>query len=154
MKNFFLKTAYLLGKESKCVSKQVGAIIVHENRIVATGYNGTPSGHINCNEMFDKNNFDREKHHDFSLREEIHAEANSISFSARHGILTEGATMYCTLEPCNDCLKLLLAAGIKKIYYMLDYEYSDRKNPLRKMIHIEKICNKELEKFMKENKKL
>ena len=68
MKNFFLKTAYLLGKQSKCVSKQVGAIIVKDNRIISTGYNGTPAGFQNCSEHFPfyDSNLDREKHHIWS----------------------------------------------------------------------------------------
>lgn len=63
MKIFFLKTAYLLGRESKCVSKQVGCLIVKNGRIVSTGYNGTPPKFKNCNEVFDPKNFDREQHH-------------------------------------------------------------------------------------------
>jgi len=68
MKLFFLKTAYLLGQESKCVSKQVGALIVLDGRIVSTGYNGTPKGYENCNEHFPNYNpaKDRESHHVWS----------------------------------------------------------------------------------------
>ena len=147
--NFFLKSARILSEESKCVSKQVGAILVHEYRIISTGYNGTPAGHINCNEVFDPKNFNREEHHKFSSQQELHAEQNAIAFAAKHGIPTGDSTMYCTLEPCDDCLKLMIAAGVKKIYYINDYEYSDKNNPLRKYVHIEKITNEELEKFIK-----
>jgi len=152
--NYFLKSATLLSQESKCVSKQVGAILVHEYRTISTGYNGTPAGHVNCNQVFDPKNFDREEHHKFSLQRELHAEANAIAFAAKHGIATDDSTMYCTLEPCDDCLKLMIAAGVKKAYYLHDYDYADKNNPLRQDIQIEKITNEDLEKFLEMLEKL
>jgi len=151
--NFFLKSAYLLGQESKCVSKQVGAILVHEYRIISTGYNGTPAGHVNCNEVFDPKNFDREAHHRFSSQCELHAETNAIAFAAKEGNATNDSIMFCTLEPCDDCIKLMIAAGVKNVYYLFDYDYSDKNNPLRQYLHIEKITNEELEEFLKLLKK-
>ena len=146
--NFFLKTAFILSKESKCVSKQVGAILVHDYRIISTGYNGTPSGHLNCNEIFNINKFDREEHHQFSLQQELHSEQNCIAFAAKHGIPTENCTLFCTLEPCDDCLKLIIAAGIKNIFYLFDYDYSDKNNPLRQYVHIERINNDDINDFL------
>jgi dCMP deaminase len=146
--DFFLKTTINLAGESKCVSRQVGALIVHDNRIISTGYNGTPEGHVNCNQVFDKNNFIREEHHKFSEQQEIHAEQNAICFAAKHGISTNNATLYCSLEPCDTCLKVIIACGIKKIYYLNDYDLTDKNNPLRKTITIEKISNEEIDKFI------
>ena len=147
--NLFLKSAYLLGQESKCVSKQVGAILVHEYRIISTGYNGTPAGHANCNQVFNPKNFDREEHHKFSKQCELHAETNAIAFAAKHGNATNDSIMFCTLEPCDDCIKLMIASGVKSVYYLFDYDYSDKNNPLRQYLHIEKITNDELDKFLK-----
>jgi dCMP deaminase len=152
--DFFLKTTVNLASESKCVSRQVGALIVHDNRIISTGYNGTPEGHVNCNQIFDKNNFNREEHHKFSEQQEIHAEQNAICFAAKHGISTNDAIMYSSLEPCNNCLKLIKACGIKKVYYLNDYDLADKDNPLRKTINIEKISNEEMEKYINAIKNL
>ena len=84
------------------------------------GYNGTPVGFDNCCEVFDKD-FDAEEHHNWSNVNEIHAEMNAILFAAKNGISIDAAEMYCTLHPCNHCLKNLIQSGIKKIYYIEEY---------------------------------
>lgn len=121
MKTFFLEAVKLLAQESKCVSRKVGAIIVKDGRIISMGYNGTPVGFDNCCEVFNENNFDPEEHHQWSNVNEIHAEMNAILFAAKNGISINGAEMYCTLHPCNHCLKNLIQSGIKKIYYLEEY---------------------------------
>ena len=143
MKDFFLKTAYLLGKKSKCVSKQVGAVITHEGRIISTGYNGTPAGTQNCNEHFPNyhNALQREEHHAWSRINEIHGEMNAIMFAARHGVSTEGAEIYTILQPCDECLKNIIAAGIKKIYYVVPYDKASQDNPLWKKIEYEQVID-------------
>jgi len=132
MKNFFLKTAYLLGQESKCVSKQVGAVIALNKRIISTGYNGTVPGFCNCRDKFPNYNpeTDREEHHKFSLMYEVHGEMNAIAFAARNDIGIEGAEIYTILQPCDDCLKNIIAAGIKKIYYVTPYDKAALDNEL------------------------
>jgi len=152
MKLFFLKTAFLLGKESKCVSKQVGAIIVKDKRIISTGYNGTPPGFKNCNEIFDKNNFDREEHHKFSLKYETHAEMNSLMFAAKNDIGVNGADMYTILQPCDDCLKNIIAAGIKKIYYVYSYDKASKNNELWNLIEHEQVNDTDLLMWLEKNK--
>lgn len=139
MKIFFLKTAYLLGQQSKCVSKKVGALIVKNKRIISTGINGTPPGFKNCNEVFDKNNFNREEHHVWSKTYEIHAEMNAIAFAAKHDIGIENSVMYIILQPCDDCLKNIIAAGIKKIYYVYPYDKAGENNNLWSEIEYEKV---------------
>lgn len=111
----FLKIAHEIGQGSKCVSKKVGALIVKENRILSTGYNGTPSWYVNCEDHF---NWEYTKeHHDWSARFEIHSEMNAIIWAARQGISIEWGTMYVMYEPCLQCTKNIVAAGIKKIVY-------------------------------------
>ena len=144
MKDYFLKSAFLLGQESKCVSKKVGAIIAHDRRIISTGYNGTPPKFENCCDHFDPNNFDREEHHAWSKLYEVHAEMNAILFAAKHGIATEGSEMYTILQPCDDCLKNITAAGIKKIYYVYPYEFSTVDNKLWHRIEHEQVTDPEL----------
>lgn len=141
MKHFFLKTAYLLGQESKCVSRQVGALIVLDGRIVSTGINGTPKGYQNCNEHFPNYNpkTDREAHHTWSKIHEVHAEMNAIAFAARNDIGIEGAEIYTILQPCDECLKMIKAAGIKKIYYVVPYDKATKDNDLWNTIEYEQI---------------
>jgi len=152
MKNFFLQTAYLLGQQSKCVSKQVGAVIAKDKRIISTGYNGTPPGFKNCNEVFDPNNFDREEHHKWSKTYEIHAESNAIAYSAKNDIGINGAEIYCILQPCDDCLKHIIASGIKKIYYVYAYDKATKNNELWNLIEHEKVYDSLLIKWIEQQK--
>ncbi|QDF27667.1 deoxycytidylate deaminase [Halarcobacter anaerophilus] len=119
----FINIAHEIASASKCVSKQVGAVIVKDGRILSTGYNGTPAGYINCssywNEEYTKD------HHEWSKTYEIHAEMNALIWAARKGISIEGGTIYVTLEPCSECSKNLIAAGIKRIVYDIAYEHTN-----------------------------
>lgn len=118
----FIKIAQEIATASKCVSKQVGAVIVKEGRILSTGYNGTPAGYINCREYWcDEYTKD---HHEWSKTYEIHAEMNAIIWAARKGISIEDATIYVTLEPCSECSKNIIASGIKRIVYLKPYEHT------------------------------
>ncbi len=118
----FIKIATELATASKCVSKQVGAVIVKNGRILSTGYNGTPTGFTNCNEHW--NGEYTKEHHEWSKTYEIHAEMNAIIWAARQGISIENATIYVTLEPCSECSKNLIASGIKRIVYAKAYEHT------------------------------
>ena len=121
--NNFINIAKEIATASKCVSKQVGAVIVKDGRILSTGYNGTPAGFQNCNDYW--NNEYTKDHHDWSKTYEIHAEMNAIIWAARKGISIEGATIYVTLEPCSECSKNLIAAGIEKIVFKKAYEHTN-----------------------------
>lgn len=129
----FLDIAKRLASESKCQSLQVGAVIVKDGRVVSTGINGTPNKAINCNSIrfsdsdskqyvsdYTTHTVDME-HTEWSSIHEIHAEMNAILYSARKGISTEGATMYVTHEPCDQCLKNIIQSGITRIVYSEPY---------------------------------
>ena len=106
-----LATAKLFGELSYCVKAKVGAVIAKDGRILATGYNGTVSGHDNCCEI----------EIDGVLKTSpftVHAEQNVISYCAKNGIPTDGATMYITLSPCQLCAKLIVQAGIKRVVFL------------------------------------
>ena len=118
----FINIAAELSCASKCVSKQVGAVIVKDGRILSTGYNGTPAGYSNCSDHWE-GKYTKE-HHEWSKTYEIHAEMNAIIWAARRGISIEGATIYVTLEPCADCSKNIIASGIKRIVYAKEYEHN------------------------------
>lgn len=119
----FINIANEIASASKCVSKQVGAVIVKDGRILSTGYNGTPAGYKNCNTHW--NGEYTKDHHDWSKTYEIHAEMNAIIWAARKGISIEGATIYVTLEPCSECSKNLIAAGIQRIVFQRAYEHTN-----------------------------
>lgn len=118
----FINIALELASASKCVSKQVGAVIVKDGRVLSTGYNGTPAGFTNCCDHW--NNEYTAEHHEWSKTYEIHAEMNAIIWAARKGICVEGSTIYVTLEPCSECSKNVIASGIKRIVYLNPYEHT------------------------------
>ena len=152
MKDFFIKTALLLSQKSKCVSKKVGSVIVHDDRIISMGYNGTPSGFKNCCDQF--NQYDRtqrEEHHKWSDKYELHSELNSIIFCAKHGINIQGSEIYVTLFPCDQCIKNLIQSGIMKIYYLFEYDKGDIENPLLQYVEIECLLNEDIKQFIKIN---
>ena len=132
----FLDIAECISRESKCVALQVGAIIVKDDRLISTGYNGTAKGFPNCNECLKNNDYKREDHHEWSKVYEIHAEMNAIIFAARHGISIEGATLYCTHCPCDDCIKNIVQSGIKHIIYKEGYRSNCCTSKYRNMIDI------------------
>lgn len=155
MKNFLLKTTYLLGQESNCVSRKVGAVIAKDDRIISTGYNGTPPGFINCCDHFPDYDPDtqRQDHHEWSKKYEVHAEMNAIAFAAKHDIGIEDAEIYTILEPCDDCLKNIIAAGIKKIYYVYRYDKASKDNELWSLIEHQQVNNAELLRWIEKQEK-
>lgn len=113
-----IETAINVSSYSTCTRVKVGAVLALDDRIIATGYNGTAKGLEHCNDIFTgyEDNFST-IHHDFSTKNEIHAEQNLISFCAKNGIKTNGATIYITHSPCIHCAKLIIASGIKRVVY-------------------------------------
>lgn len=116
----FMEIAHTLARRSTCTRAQVGAVLVRDNRIISTGYAGAPSGMAHCLDIgCDVNTNLPEK--DQHCMRTVHAEANVIAFAARYGIKTDGATLYCTHRPCENCAKLLINAGIKEVIYLANY---------------------------------
>jgi len=118
-------------------------VIVKDGRIISMGYNGTPKGFKNCSEQFPEltkkpritwTTEERDKHHEFSEAHEIHSEENAINFAARHGLSIEGSDIYCTLQPCNRCLKMLCAPGIKRIIYAEKYDKCNHSSDVIEMV--------------------
>jgi dCMP deaminase len=139
MHNKFLNIAEEIAKDSKCVQLSVGAILVKNGRIISTGYNGTPAGFLNCNDYFSEISYTRNDHHNFSENYEIHAELNAIIYAALNGISIAGCDIYITHHPCANCLKMLCAAGIKKIYYRYSYDKANITQLTQKMLDDLKI---------------
>lgn len=122
--NIFLDIAENISKFSTCASRQVGAIYVKDGRILSTGYNGVPSGHKHCNDIFnvDDLNYDRAEHSKWSSDNEIHAEMNGILFASKNGISLNGCDVYCTISPCRECTKNLINLNVKSIYFRHYYD--------------------------------
>jgi len=121
--------AKMVSLRSGCNSRPSGAVIVRDNRILATGYNGPMPGAWHCTDRGPGYCFRREKGipdiDKYNFCRATHAEANAIAQAARFGISVEGADLYCTLAPCYVCLKLIASAGIKAVYYEYDYGSRD-----------------------------
>lgn len=111
---YFLGIARVVATRATCDRKHVGAVIVRDRYIVATGYNGSAKGAPHCDDAG----------HDMqggSCVRTVHAEINAISQAARHGARLEGCTIYVTCTPCSKCLKVLANAGIVRIVYAETY---------------------------------
>jgi len=120
---YFMQIAEIVKTRSTCLRRQVGAVIVRENRIITTGYNGAPTGTRHCIEtgvcLRTQMNIPSGERHE--LCRALHAEQNAIIQAAKIGVSTEDATMYVTLQPCVICAKMAINAGIKKIVFKGEY---------------------------------
>ena len=115
---YFMDITRLVATRSTCLRRQVGAILVKERNILATGYNGVPSGITHCDAtgcLRARLNVPSGERHE--LCRGLHAEQNAIIQAARHGINIDGATLYCTTMPCIICTKMLINAGIRTVVY-------------------------------------
>lgn len=112
--NTFMKIAQVVAEESKCISLKVGCVLVKGDRIISTGYNGTPRGFTNCCDAHIDGEFIREGHHEWSNKHEVHSELNAILHSTES---LQGTTAYVTHSPCFNCLKHLITAGVVAIYF-------------------------------------
>lgn len=120
---YFMQIADIVKTRSTCIRRQVGSVIVKDNRIITTGYNGAPSGLKHCTEIGgcyrEKMEIPSGQRHE--LCRALHAEQNAIIQAAKLGASTEGAVIYVTLQPCIICAKMLINSGIKKIVYKGSY---------------------------------
>lgn len=115
---YFLELADLVASRSTCLRRQVGAVLVKEERIIATGYNGAPRGLRHCLEL----GCLREKQgipsgQRYELCRGVHAEQNAIINAAYYGISTREAVLYCTNQPCIICARMIINAGIIKVIH-------------------------------------
>jgi dCMP deaminase len=120
---YFMSITRMVAKRSTCLRRKVGAILVKDKRILATGYNGAPSGLRHCEEvgcLRENTSVPSGERHE--LCRGLHAEQNAIIQAAYHGFSIRGATLYCTNKPCVICSKMLINAGIRKILYEDGYD--------------------------------
>lgn len=111
----YIEMAHVWAKNSYCIRRKVGALIVKDRMIISDGYNGTPSGFENICE--DENSLTKPY--------VLHAEANAITKVAKSNNSSEGATLYITDSPCMECAKLIIQAGISRVVYSNKYRITD-----------------------------
>jgi dCMP deaminase len=119
---YFMDITALVAKRSTCMRRAVGAVIVKDKRILTTGYNGAPSGITHCREtgcLRARLKVPSGERHE--LCRGIHAEQNAIIQAAYHGVSIRKATLFCTHMPCSICAKMIINAGISRIYYLSGY---------------------------------
>ncbi|MEW5874310.1 MAG: dCMP deaminase family protein [Candidatus Zixiibacteriota bacterium] len=128
MDTYFMQIALAVRERANCLGNKVGAVLVVDNRIVSTGYNGTPSKCRNCDEGGCERCANREKYgpgEGYDLCICVHAEQNALLSAARFGVAVAGATLYSTMRPCFGCTKELLQAGIHTVYYLHDWRHPE-----------------------------
>jgi formylglycine-generating enzyme required for sulfatase activity len=134
----YLRIAKIVAKSSKCERNKVGAVLVKDNKIISTGYNGTATGTDNCCEENNK-----------TLPTVIHAELNAILNATTNDL--EGSSMYITLAPCLSCASLIIQKGISSIYYIEEYHTNGIKYLQDNGVLITKVDSGERKPFIKRN---
>ncbi|MCB2200321.1 dCMP deaminase family protein [bacterium] len=110
----FIDLATFWSEYMTCDRAQVGAIIVRDKRVIASGYGGAPAGSDNCDDV------GHAMLHGHCVRT-VHAEMNAIAQAARYGPALDGCDVYCTVMPCWNCAKMIAACGIKRVFYFKEY---------------------------------
>lgn len=119
---YFMAIVDDVATRSTCCRRKVGAILVKDKRVIATGYNGGPTGLAHCLDigcLRQKLGIPSGQQHE--LCRGVHAEQNAIIQAARYGVHTDGSILYCTTQPCAQCTKMLLNAGVTEIVFREGY---------------------------------
>jgi dCMP deaminase len=119
---YFIEMAQAVARRSTCLRRSVGAVLVRDRRILATGYNGAPAGLPHCGDvgcLRDRLGVASGERQEICRG--LHAEQNAIIQGALHGVSLKGSVVYCTTQPCVTCAKMLINAGVKRIVYLGDY---------------------------------
>lgn len=135
----FLKIASTMGERGTCNRGRCGAVLVLNKRILAAGYVGAPAGLPHCDEVGHEM-ITRTDANGISSQHCVrtaHAEINTICNAARNGVATDGATLYCKFEPCYDCAKAIINAGIKRVVCERRYHAAAKSRELLEAAGIE-----------------
>ncbi|MCF7908703.1 MAG: cytidine/deoxycytidylate deaminase family protein [Candidatus Omnitrophica bacterium] len=119
---YFMKAAFLISERSTCLRRRVGAVLVKDKQILATGYNGAPSGITHCDLkgcLRSELNIPSGERHEICRG--LHAEQNVILQAASHGVSTKNSIIYITNVPCSICAKMIVNAGIKEVIVFNEY---------------------------------
>lgn len=118
----YLAIAHLLRTQSTCRRGQVGAVLVRDRRIIATGYNGAPPGMPDCLEL---GCLEEPDTYGLGCQRAVHAESNVLAFAARHAGGADGATLFSTHAPCLKCAQLIISAGVTSVVFQTAYRLPD-----------------------------
>jgi dCMP deaminase len=118
---YFMEIAHLVSTRATCPRKSVGAVLVQDRRILATGYNGAPKGLPHCPPDGDKNEWPQGCLMAGHCARSLHAEQNAFLQAAMIGVPCKDATIYVTCQPCNTCAKMIVNAGVKRVIYRGEY---------------------------------
>jgi len=124
---YFCNIARLVASRATCLRRSVGAVVVKDKQIMATGYNGAPQGLEHCEVtgcLRDKLGIPSGEYPEVGRG--LHAEQNAFLQAAKHGITIAGGTLYSTIQPCNMCAKMIINVGIKRVVFEGDYPDYDR----------------------------
>ncbi len=123
---YFIKAAFLVCERSTCLRRKVGAVLVKDKQILATGYNGAPTGITHCESqggcLRQKLRVPSGERHEICRG--LHGEQNVILQAARHGVSVHGSILYITNAPCSICAKMIINTGIKEV--VVEGEYPDK----------------------------
>jgi dCMP deaminase len=123
--DYYMGIALAVRRRANCLGNRVGALLVLDDRVIATGYNGTPQNMRNCDEGGCERCANRDKYRSsqgYDVCICVHAEQNALLTAARFGVATQGAELYTTMRPCFGCTKELLQARVRAVYYLHDWE--------------------------------
>ena len=121
--NYYLDIAESALERSTCLRRKWGAVIVKDDEIISTGYNGAPRGRKNCNDIGTciREELNVPRGERYELCRSVHAEQNAIISAAVRGVSIKGGTLYLNTYPCSICTRMLINAEIKRIVYDSDY---------------------------------
>lgn len=150
---YFMEVTQTVAKRATCDRGRSGCVIVKDKRILCTGYVGSPVGVEHCDEV------GHEMHEIFNEKGEkslhcvrtSHAEQNALAQAARFGIAIDGSTIYCKMEPCYVCAKMIINAGIKRVVAEKHYHAAQRSREVFKKAGVElEVLSDEIEKYEKQ----
>jgi dCMP deaminase len=125
---YYMRIALTVRSRANCIGNKVGAVLVRDGRIIATGYNGTPQGLPNCDEGGCERCANRERYRTstgYDVCICVHAEQNALLSAARFGTPAEDALLYTTMRPCFGCAKELLQARVRGVVYLHEWRHAD-----------------------------
>lgn len=125
---YFMEVARTVGKRATCDRGRSGCVIVKDKRILCTGYVGSPIGVEHCDEIGHEllETYNEKGEKSVHCVRTSHAEQNAIAQAARFGIAIDGSTLYCKMEPCYICAKIIINAGIKRVVAEMRYHAAER----------------------------
>lgn len=150
---YFMDVTRTVAKRATCDRGRSGCVIVKDKRILCTGYVGSPVGIDHCDEigheMLETHN-DKGEKSQHCIRTS-HAEQNALAQAARFGIAIDGSTLYCKMEPCYICAKMVINAGIKRVVAEMKYHVAERTREVFKKAGVELVVkNNKVEQYEKQ----